>query len=79
MVGWVLVEAEEVDVGEVSCDGWWNIVLVNLVEDEVEFEFQLWCCLWTRMMNKSMESEEMLAPLFFFDERIVSQMFPGSE
>ena len=44
MVGWVLVEAEEVDVGEVSCDGWWNIVLVNLVEDEVEVEFQLWCC-----------------------------------
>ncbi len=44
MVRWVLVEAEEVDVGEVSCDVWWYIVLVNLVEDEMEVEFQLWCC-----------------------------------
>ena len=35
-VEWVLVEAEEVDVGEVSGDGLGEIILVDLVEDEVE-------------------------------------------
>ena len=36
------METEEVDVGEVSCDGWRYIILVNFIEDEMEVEFQLW-------------------------------------
>ncbi len=30
------MEAEEVDVGEVSFDCWWEVVLVDLVEDIIE-------------------------------------------
>ncbi len=29
------MEAEEVDVCEVSCDRGWEVVLIDLVEDEV--------------------------------------------
>ena len=38
----VLVEAKKVDVGEVSCDWGWEVVLIDLVEDEVEVCGDVW-------------------------------------
>jgi hypothetical protein len=41
-VGGVFVEAEEVDISEILFDCWWEVVLVNLVEDEVEVGGDRW-------------------------------------
>ncbi len=36
------MEAEEVDVGEVLFDRWWEVVLVDLVEDIIEVGGDRW-------------------------------------
>jgi hypothetical protein len=38
----VFVEAKKVDVREVSCDGGWEVILIDLVEDEVEVCGDVW-------------------------------------
>ncbi len=32
----IFVEAEEVDIGEITFDSWWEVVCVDLVENKVE-------------------------------------------
>ncbi len=36
------MEAEEVDVGEITFDCWWEVVSVDLVEDKVEVGGDRW-------------------------------------
>ena len=36
------MEAKKVDVREVSCDGGWEVILIDLVEDEVEVCGDVW-------------------------------------
>ncbi len=38
----VFVEAEEVDVGEIMFDSWWEVVCVDLVENKVEVGGDRW-------------------------------------
>ena len=66
MVGRVLVETKEVDVGEVFFDGGWDVVLVYLFKNKSEVGFDGWDGTFDRDMTRSSELKLIPAPLFFF-------------
>ncbi len=37
------MKTEKVNVGEIAGDCWWNVILVNLFEDELNVVLLSWC------------------------------------
>jgi hypothetical protein len=71
------VETEEVDVDEITFDCWWEVVLVDLVEDKVEVGGTDGMLALMTAMKMSMESALTPAPLWRLACHIVVQMSPG--
>ena len=71
------METEEVDVDEITFDCWWEVVLVDLVEDKVEVGGTDGMLALMTAMKMSMESALTPAPLWRWACHIVVQMSPG--
>ena len=68
------MEAEEVDVCEITFDCWWEVVLVDLVEEKVEVGGDRWDVGIDDIDEESMKSTLTPAPLWWLACRIIVQM-----